>query len=88
MFLVLWVFVGAFAGWLAGKSLEGEGHGRSVDIALGIGGALLGGIVMRAFGFLGIAGTTFAALVAMTSGGLLTTVAALSNGRRVHTREL
>lgn len=88
MYLLLWVFVGLVAGWLAGKSLEGEGYGPSVDLAMGVAGALIGGAVMRSFGFSGYAGTAFATLVAITCAVLLTTLTALSNGRRIHTRQL
>lgn len=88
MYLLLWIFVGFVAGWLAGKSLEGEGYGPSVDIAMGIAGALVGGIAMRSLGFSGYAGTAFATLVAITCAVLLTTLTAMSNGRRVYTRHL
>jgi len=88
MDLLLWIFVGLVAGWLAGKSLEGEGYGSSVDIAMGIGGAVLGGIVMRSLGFSGFAGTAFATLVAIACAVLLTTLTALSNGRRIYSRPL
>ena len=88
MHLLLWIFVGFVGGWLAGKSLEGEGCGPSVDIAMGIGGAVVGGIVMRSLGFSGYTGTTFATLVAVACAVLLTTLTALSNGRRIYSRQL
>lgn len=88
LLLALWIFVGLGAGWLAGKSLEGEGYGRSMDILMGIGGAILGGVTMRLIGFSGVRGTVLATLVAMTCAALLTTVAALSEGRRVYIRAL
>lgn len=88
MDLLLWIFVGLVAGWLAGKSLEGEGYGPSVDIAMGIAGAVVGGIVMRSLGFSGYAGTAFATLAAIACAVLLTTLTALSNGRRIYSRQL
>jgi uncharacterized membrane protein YeaQ/YmgE (transglycosylase-associated protein family) len=88
LLLSLWIFVGLLAGWLAGKSLEGEGSGRSLDILMGIGGAILGGVSMRSVGFSGYGGTALATLVAITCAGLLTTVTALSDGRRIYTRAL
>lgn len=88
MDLLLWIFVGLVAGWLAGKSLEGEGYGSSVDIAMGIAGAVVGGIVMRSLGFSGYAGTAFATLVAIACAVLLTTLTALSSGRRIYSRQL
>jgi uncharacterized membrane protein YeaQ/YmgE (transglycosylase-associated protein family) len=86
--LLLWTFVGMSAGWLAGKSLEGEGYGASLDISMGIGGALIGGILMRSTGFSGFGGTVIATLVAIACAAMLTTVTALSNGRRIYSRAL
>jgi uncharacterized membrane protein YeaQ/YmgE (transglycosylase-associated protein family) len=87
MFMLLWIFIGLIAGWLAGRSLEGEGgYGPSVDIAMGIGGALIGGYFMRLNGFSGYGGTLLATLVALICAVMLTTLAGLSNGRRAFAR--
>jgi uncharacterized membrane protein YeaQ/YmgE (transglycosylase-associated protein family) len=87
MYLLIWISAGWLAGWLTGKSLEGEGFGPSMDIAMGIAGALIGGVLMRSLGFLGYAGTAFATLVAVSCAVLLTTLMALSHGRKIHTRQ-
>ena len=83
-----WTFVGLSAGWLAGKSLEGEGYGPSLDISMGIAGALIGGIMMRSFGFSGLGGTILATLVAIAGAAMLTTITALGNGRQIYSRAL
>jgi uncharacterized membrane protein YeaQ/YmgE (transglycosylase-associated protein family) len=88
LILAVWIFVGLGAGWVAGRSLEGEGYGRSMDILMGIGGAIIGGVLMRSIGFSGVRGTALATLVALSCAALLTTLAALSEGRRVYTRAL
>jgi uncharacterized membrane protein YeaQ/YmgE (transglycosylase-associated protein family) len=88
LLLLLWIFVGLGAGWLAGKSLEGEGYGASLDISMGIGGAIIGGALMRSIGFSGFGGTLLAALVAMACAAMLTTATALGNGRRIYSRTL
>jgi uncharacterized membrane protein YeaQ/YmgE (transglycosylase-associated protein family) len=88
MFPFICIFVGLVAGWLAGRSLEGERYGPSVDIAMGIAGALIGGSLMRSFGFSGFAGTALTTLVAITCAALLTTLTALGNGRRIHSRAI
>ena len=88
LIVALWIFVGLGAGWVAGRSLEGEGYGRSMDISMGIGGAIIGGVLMRSIGFSGVRGTAVATLVALTCAALLTTLTALSEGRRVYTRAL
>lgn len=88
MYLLLWIFVGLIAGWLAGKGLEGEGYGPSLDIAMGVAGALIGGMVLRSLGFSGFAGTSIATLGAVACAVLLTSLTALSNGRRIYSRQL
>lgn len=88
LILALWIFVGLSAGWVAGRSLEGEGYGRSMDIPMGIGGAIIGGVLMRSIGFSGVRGTALATLVALSCAALLTILAALGEGRRVYTRAL
>ncbi len=55
--LIIFLAVGALAGWLAGNIMKGRGFGVVGNIIVGIVGAVLGGFV---FGFLGI-----------TTGGLL-----------------
>ncbi len=88
LLLCLWMLVGLGAGWLAGKSLEGKGYGPSMDISMGIAGAIIGGVSMRLVGFSGVGGSALATLVAVTCAALLTTVTAMSEGRRVYTRAL
>jgi uncharacterized membrane protein YeaQ/YmgE (transglycosylase-associated protein family) len=47
-----WLVIGAVAGWLSGKLVEGSGFGLAIDIVVGIVGAVVGGYLA---GFLGIA---------------------------------
>jgi uncharacterized membrane protein YeaQ/YmgE (transglycosylase-associated protein family) len=84
----LWIFVGFLAGWLTGRSLEGEGYGRFMDIAMGIGGAVVCGFLTHTAGFSGAGATILASLAATVGAIVLTTAAALSTGRRVYTRQL
>lgn len=85
---MLWILVGSIVGWLAGKSLEGNGYGRSVDLVTGAGGAAAGGLFMRAGGFSRYGGTVFATFVAVCCAALLTILAALANGRTIYSRAL
>tara|TARA_R110002073_G_scaffold168162_2_gene324982 strand:+ start:45 stop:362 length:318 start_codon:yes stop_codon:yes gene_type:complete len=55
--LIIFLAVGALAGWLAGNIVKGSGFGVVANIIVGIIGAVLGGFL---FGLLGI-----------TTGGLL-----------------
>lgn len=41
--IIAWLIIGAIAGWLAGKIVEGSGFGLIVNIIVGIVGALIGG---------------------------------------------
>lgn len=88
MYWFLWIFVGFFAGWLTGRSLEGEGYGRFMDIAMGIGGAVVGGFLTHTAGPSGAGATILASFAAVVGAIVFTTVAALSTGRRVYTRQL
>jgi len=60
----MWVFVGLLAGWLAGYVLTGGGYGLIGDIALGLGGSLLGGWIFQALGIATDAGLFVAVVVA------------------------
>lgn len=42
-FILLWLLIGAIAGWLAGVIVKGGGFGLLGDIAVGIVGAFIGG---------------------------------------------
>lgn len=56
--IIAWLFVGLFAGWMAGMAMKGGGYGIVADIFLGLVGALIGGFVSAFFiqgaiGFMG-----------------------------------
>lgn len=53
--VLIWVLVGAIAGWLAGLVVRGFGFGLLGNIIIGILGAILGGWL------LGMAGVSFGA---------------------------
>ncbi len=46
--LLIWLFIGAIAGWLAGTLMKGGGFGLIGDIAVGIVGAFIGGFLAGA----------------------------------------
>lgn len=48
--LVVWLLVGLIAGWLAGEIWRGAGYGMWGNIALGIIGAIVGGLLLGALG--------------------------------------
>ncbi|CDI02218.1 MAG: GlsB/YeaQ/YmgE family stress response membrane protein [Candidatus Competibacter denitrificans] len=50
--IVIFLVIGAVAGWLAGQIIKGGGFGLVGNIIVGIIGAIIGGVL---FNFLGIA---------------------------------
>ena len=53
MSIVIWILLGAVAGWIAGQIMKGRGLGTIGNIVVGIVGSFLGGWLA---GKLGIAG--------------------------------
>jgi uncharacterized membrane protein YeaQ/YmgE (transglycosylase-associated protein family) len=49
--IIIWIIVGAIAGWLAGMVVKGGGFGLIGDIIVGIVGALIAGWLLPAIGF-------------------------------------
>ena len=88
MQLVWWMMIGLVVGWLAGKILKGDGYGRFMDVVVGIGGAVAGGLLMRSAGIGGYGGTSITTFVAMIGAVLLTPVAGFVNGKRMYARQL
>ena len=91
MYFLSWIIIGLVAGWSAGKILKGNAYGPFMDIAMGICGAVVGGMLMRSAGYGGYGGyggTIITTLVAMLGAVLLTLLAGLVNGRRMYARQL
>jgi len=64
--LIIWLVIGAIAGWLAGVIVKGYGFGLVGNIVVGILGAIFGGWLFGALGLglsLGIVGTILGATV-------------------------
>lgn len=67
--LIMFLIIGAIAGWLAGKLMRSGGFGLLGNIAVGVVGAVLGGLV---FGLLGISATgLIGSIVTATAGAVL-----------------
>jgi uncharacterized membrane protein YeaQ/YmgE (transglycosylase-associated protein family) len=67
--LVIFLAIGAVAGWLAGTLMKGGGFGLLGNIVVGIIGAVIGGFV---FGLLGIsAGGLIGSIISATAGAAL-----------------
>ncbi|HEY1469827.1 MAG TPA: GlsB/YeaQ/YmgE family stress response membrane protein [Candidatus Acidoferrum sp.] len=87
MYLLAWIFIGVAVGWGAGRILQGNGYGPFMDVAMGIGGALAGGFLIRSAGIGGFGGTIATTLFAVLGAALLTILSGLANGRRIYARQ-
>lgn len=88
MQLLWWTVIGLVGGWLAGKILKGDGYGPFMDLVMGIGGAVTGGLLMRSAGIAGYGGTITTTLAAMISAVAVTLAAGFVNGKRRNARQL
>jgi len=88
MVLLLWIPMGFVVGWLAGKSVEGKGYGRLLDLLMGAGGAIVGGTVIRTAGHPGYGGAVLATFAAICCAAALTILASMANGRALYSRVL
>ena len=88
MYLLAWIVIGAVVGWGTGKVFQGNGYGPFMDILMGVGGSVVGGLAMRSVGLGGYGGTIITTLVAMVGAVLLTVLVAYVNGRRILARQL
>lgn len=67
--IVIWLVIGAVAGWLAGQIVKGGGYGLVGDIIVGIIGSVIGGWIFGSYvvgapGIVGaIIGSTIGAVV-------------------------
>jgi len=69
MSLLLWVLLGAVAGWIASFIIEGRGWMSNTII--GIIGAILGGFAMNIFGKTGITGFNIYSLIIAVIGAIV-----------------
>jgi len=88
MYFASWIVVGLVAGWFGGKILKGNTYGPIMDIAMGMCGAVAGGLLMQSAGFSGYRGIILTTFVAIIGALLLTLVAGFVSGRRMYARQL
>lgn len=68
--LLIFLLVGAVAGWLAGQIVSGYGFGLLGNIVIGIVGAFIAGLVFPRVGFV-LGGGVLAAIVHATIGAVI-----------------
>jgi uncharacterized membrane protein YeaQ/YmgE (transglycosylase-associated protein family) len=68
--IIVWLIIGAVAGWLAGTLLRGGGFGLFGDILVGIIGAFLGGWLAGVLG-LHLASGLISSIITATVGAII-----------------
>jgi uncharacterized membrane protein YeaQ/YmgE (transglycosylase-associated protein family) len=68
--LIIWLIIGAVAGWLAGQIMTGGGFGLVGNILVGIVGALVGGWLLPRLGIY-IGGGVIAAIINAAIGAVI-----------------
>jgi uncharacterized membrane protein YeaQ/YmgE (transglycosylase-associated protein family) len=68
--IIAWLVIGAIAGWLAGKVVEGGGFGLIVDIVVGIIGAVIGGWLAGVAG-IGVGGGIISSIIVALIGAVI-----------------
>jgi uncharacterized membrane protein YeaQ/YmgE (transglycosylase-associated protein family) len=80
--LIAWIVVGFLGGWLAATLSRGRGFGCLGNTAIGLAGAIIGGLLFSALGMTGTAGFIGSVLIASIGAALLLVLASLIGGRR------
>lgn len=73
MSILVWLLLGAVAGWIAGKIMKGKGFGTAGNIVIGIIGSFIGGWLGGKLGFSGAqtGGFSIASIVTAVAGASL-----------------
>ncbi len=71
MSIISWIILGVIAGFLGSKIVNRTGQGLMLDIALGIVGAIVGGLIFSAFGASGVTGLNIYSLVVAVIGAVV-----------------
>ncbi len=78
--LLMWLIVGAVAGWLAGQFMSGSGFGLIGDIVVGLIGAVIGGYLFSTLAPGSSVGLLGSILVAFVGAIILLAVLRLVSG--------
>jgi len=68
--IIVWLVIGAVAGWLAGKIVEGGGFGLIGDIVVGIIGAVIGGYLASVLG-ISVGGGLISSIITAVIGAVI-----------------
>jgi uncharacterized membrane protein YeaQ/YmgE (transglycosylase-associated protein family) len=71
MSFLAWIVLGLLAGFIGSKIVNKKGEGVSLDILLGIVGAVLGGWLFNTFGASGVTGVNLYSLLVAVIGSVV-----------------
>ena len=71
MGIISWLILGLVAGFIGSKIVNKSGEGLWLDIALGIVGAIVGGVLFSAFGMQGITGLNIWSMIVAVVGAVV-----------------
>ena len=70
MSFLVWIILGLVAGYIASQIVDREGKGLWPNMALGIVGAIVGGVIFSALGGVGITGINLYSLIVAVVGSI------------------
>ena len=71
MGIISWIILGLIAGYIGSKIVDKQGQGFWLNIALGIVGALVGGLVLDFFGSTGVTGLNIWSMIVAIVGSVV-----------------
>jgi uncharacterized membrane protein YeaQ/YmgE (transglycosylase-associated protein family) len=71
MSIIAWVILGLIAGFIGSKIVDKEGKGLWLNMALGIIGAIVGGIIFSVFGAGGVTGVNLYSIIVAVIGSIV-----------------
>ncbi len=72
MGVISWIILGLIAGWIGSKIVNKTGAGMTMDIALGVVGAIVGGLIFSGvFGMTGVTGLNIWSLIVAVVGAVI-----------------
>jgi uncharacterized membrane protein YeaQ/YmgE (transglycosylase-associated protein family) len=71
MSIIAWVILGLIAGFIGSKIADKEGKGLWLNMALGIVGAIVGGIIFSVFGAGGVTGVNLYSIIVAVIGSIV-----------------
>jgi uncharacterized membrane protein YeaQ/YmgE (transglycosylase-associated protein family) len=71
MSVIVWIFFGLIAGFIASKLVNNHGEGLPLDIVLGIVGAVIGGFIFNKLGAAGVTGFNLWSLLVAVVGAIV-----------------